>query len=53
MAETELANLQKQFEKRKKLNYFYFKDEADKKNAIIEIRLEQEALKQVCLQQTF
>ena len=40
MAETELANLQKQFEKNeKKLKLFLLpKDEADKKNAIIEIR---------------
>ena len=39
MAENEIKDLQSQFEKMKKLKLFLLpKDEADKKNAIIEIR---------------
>jgi len=52
MAEVELNDIILQFEKiEKKLKLFLLpKDEADKKNAIIEIRAELVVSKQVCLQ---
>ena len=55
MAEIELKDLKhKHEENEKKLKLFLLpKDEADKKNAIIEIRAGTVVLKPVCLQQIF